>query len=87
LSRVANIPPWLLGIDVGGLTYQNAQDARLQLYLYGAKPYMDVIEQTLSGDTIIPRGRFVEFDIASYIGEMMDDAPTTDRSDNAAVSR
>jgi phage portal protein BeeE len=87
LSRVANIPPWLLGIDVGGLTYQNAQDARLQLYLYGAKPYMDVIEQTLSGDTIIPRGRFVEFDIESYIGEMMDDTPITDRSDDAAVSR
>jgi len=93
LSRVANIPPWLLGIDVGGLTYQNAQDARLQLYLYGAKPYLDVIEQTLSADTILPRGRFVEFDIESYIGESMDDSPIAversarQRSEDAEVSR
>lgn len=78
LSRVANIPPWLLGIDVGGLTYQNAQDARLQLYLYGAKPYIDVIEQTLSADTILPRGRFVEFDVEAYIGESSDMSPSTD---------
>jgi hypothetical protein len=76
LSRIANIPPWLLGIDVGGLTYQNAQDARLQLYLYGAKVYLDVIEQTLSSDQILPRGRYVEFDTDSYFGDMQEDVAT-----------
>lgn len=80
LSRVANIPPWLLGIDVGGLTYQNAEDARLQLYLYGAKPYLDVIEQTLSSDTILPRGRMVEFDVEHYVGSN-DMSPGMDRPD------
>lgn len=84
LSRIANIPPWLLGIDVGGLTYQNAQDARLQLYLYGAKPYLDVIEQTLSSDQILPRGRYVEFDTEDYLGELdMDSGITPDAQETS----
>lgn len=69
LSRVANIPPWLLGLDVGGLTYQNAEDALRQLWLLGARPIMCTIEETLSGDNILPRGRHVRFDVDDIIGE------------------
>jgi len=50
------------------MTYQNAEQARQDLYLFGARIYMDVIEQTLSGDDVLPRGRYVEFDIEDYIG-------------------
>jgi len=70
LSRATGIPPYLLGIGVpGSYTYQNAQQARQDLYLFGAKQYMDAIEQTLSMNQILPRGRYVEFDISDYIYE------------------
>jgi hypothetical protein len=67
LSRVANIPPYLLGIPTGGMTYQNAQQARQDLYLFGAKPFICAIEETLSLDTVTPRGRHVRFDVESYL--------------------
>jgi len=67
LSRVANVPPYLVGIPTGGMTYQNAQQARQDLYLFGAKPYICCIEETLSLDTVTPRGRHVRFDIDSYL--------------------
>lgn len=75
LSRVANIPPWLLGLDVGGLTYQNAQDAMRQLWLLGARPIMTTIEETLSGDNVLPRGRHVCFDVDDIVGEEELEAP------------
>ena len=62
LSRVANIPAYLLGISTGGMTYQNAEQSVRDLYLFGARPIMQTIEQTLSLDTVIPRGRYVTFD-------------------------
>jgi len=67
LSRVANIPAYLVGIPTGGMTYQNAQQARQDLYLFGAKPYIQTIEQTLSMPNVLPRGRHVEFDVDRYL--------------------
>jgi hypothetical protein len=67
LARVANIPPYLVGISTGGMTYQNAQQARQDLYLFGAKPFIDCIEQTLSGPNVMPRGQHVELDVDSYL--------------------
>jgi phage portal protein BeeE len=67
LARIANIPPYLVGIATGGMTYQNAQQARQDLYLFGARPYLDCIEQTLSMNNVLPRNRYVEFDIDSYL--------------------
>lgn len=88
LARLANIPPYLVGAPTGtGMTYQNALQARQDLYLFGAKPYISAIEETLSGPNVIPRGRHIEFDLESYLGDndMVDsplvDAPTTIRED------
>jgi hypothetical protein len=67
LSRVANIPAYLVGIPTGGMTYQNAQQARQDLFLFGAKPYIQCIEQTLSLPNVLPRGRHVEFDVDTYL--------------------
>jgi hypothetical protein len=67
LSRVSNIPPYLVGIPTGGMTYQNAQQARQDLFLFGAKPYIQCIEQTLSLPQVLPRGRHVEFDVDTYL--------------------
>ena len=80
LSRVANIPPYLLGISTGGMTYQNAQEAMKQLYLLGARPIMQTIEQTLSLDTILPRGRWCRFDLDDMFenDRLADEAETAD---------
>ena len=67
LARVANIPPYLVGVATGGMTYQNAQQARQDLYLFGARPFIDCIEQTLSAADVMPRNRYVEFDIEDFI--------------------
>lgn len=69
LSRTTGIPAYLLGISVSGYTYQNAQQARQDLYLFGTKQYLDCIEQTLSMSQILPRGRYVEFDVDDYLSE------------------
>jgi hypothetical protein len=68
LSRLCNVPPYLLGIDTGSYQYQTSVNAREDLYLFGARMYLDTIEQTLSSEQVLPRNRFVEFDIESYIG-------------------
>ena len=69
LARIANIPAYLIGYDQSGMTYQNAQQARQDLYLFGARPFIDCIEQTLSMDNVLPRGRYVEFDLSDYLDE------------------
>ena len=70
LSRHTGIPPYLLGIGVpGSFTYSNAQQARQDLYLFGAKQYLDCIQETLSMNNILPRGRFVRFDLDDYLSE------------------
>jgi phage portal protein BeeE len=67
LARVANVPAYLLGIPTGGMTYQNAQQARQDLFLFGAKPFISCIEETLSLDSVTPRGRHVRFDVDAYL--------------------
>lgn len=69
MARLANIPPYLVGVSVPGYTYQNADSARYDLWQFGAKPLIDCIEQTLSMNNILPRGRYVEFDVSAYLEE------------------
>jgi HK97 family phage portal protein len=81
MARVANIPPYLVGAPTGsGMTYQNALQARQDLYLFGAKPYIDCIEQTLSMNNVTPRGRYIYLDVDYYLEE----ANSVPESDNAA---
>ena len=69
MARLANIPAYLVGVSVPGYTYQNAEQAREDLYLFGAKPLIECIEQTLSMNSIIPRGRYLELDVRGYLKE------------------
>ena len=69
LSRSCGIPAYLLGIGVPGQTYQNASSSRQDLYLYGAKQYLDCIQEQLSLAPILPKNRFVQFDIEDYLAE------------------
>jgi hypothetical protein len=45
------------------MTYQNAQQARQDLWLFGAQMYATALIQRLSMDDVLSRGRFVEFDL------------------------
>ena len=67
MARACNVPGYLLGIDQSGMTYQNAQQSRQDLYLFGAKPILHAIEERLSMDDVLPRGRHVQFDVEEYL--------------------
>jgi hypothetical protein len=49
------------------------QDSNRQLYLYGAKPFIECLQQTMSASNVLPRNRFVKFDIENYLEEEMHD--------------
>lgn len=66
LANVANVPAYLVGASVSGMTYQNAEQASRDLYVHGARPLLDCIAQTLSGDNVIPRGRYVRLSLDRY---------------------
>jgi hypothetical protein len=70
LSRAIGVPANLLGISISGYNYVNALQAKQDLYLLGAKLYMDCIQETLSGPDILPRNRFVEFDTEDLIADV-----------------
>ena len=86
LANVANVPPYLVGAPTGStFTYQNAQQARQDLVLFGAMPYLRAIEETLSADNVLPCGRHVEFDLEDLMGttDLSDLTPAEDTPDNA----
>ena len=73
LSRLMDIPAYLLAIDQSGMTYANAQQARQDLLLFGARPLLHAIEERLSMDDVLPRGRHCQFDLDEYVGEYAPD--------------
>ena len=80
-ARIAGVPPYLVGVATGGMTYQNAEQSRQDLMLFGVAPYIQCIQETLSMDNVLPRNRFVKFDTDEYLNqvETMDVAmPTTE---------
>jgi hypothetical protein len=79
LARVANVPPYLVGAPAGtGMTYQNAQQASSDAIRFGALPYVECIEQTLSSERVTPRGRVVRLDRSGW--ELAPLSPTDDRT-------
>lgn len=77
LARLTDIPGYLLGIDQSGMTYMNAQQARQDLILFGARPLLHAIEERLSMDDVLPRGRHVQFDVDEYLEDFMMEESTT----------
>jgi phage portal protein BeeE len=69
MSRLANVPPYLVGVATGAYSYQSSQQARADLYLFGVKLYADAIAGALSMDNVLPRGTYVEFDAKEYLEE------------------
>lgn len=67
LARTLQVPPWLVGVAVGSMTYQNAQQARQDLLTFGASPFLTCISETLSSDKIVAKGKHVEFNTDAYL--------------------
>lgn len=78
LARVANIPPYLAGIAVGGYNYQNASQAKQDLYLFAAKNFIQCWNETMSSDNVLPRGTFVRLDVDSYLEELQQEGTYTE---------
>jgi hypothetical protein len=76
MARLCNIPAYLVSAPTEGssMTYQNAVQARQDLLLFGAQIYLSCIEQTLSADNVLPRGRYVEFNVEDFAKEIAEDS-------------
>jgi len=63
IARAMSVPAYLINADTGSsMTYQNAAQAASDLVQFGALPYLECIEQTLSSEQVTPRGRIVRLD-------------------------
>lgn len=78
ISRLCNIPPYLNGVSTGAYSYQSSEQARMDLWVFGASTYAQAIASTLSSDQVLPRGTGVEFDVEDYLKSVsnMEDATT-----------
>jgi hypothetical protein len=85
---LANVPPYLVGVATGAYSYQSAQQARADLYIFGVKLYAEAIAQTLSMNNVLPNGTYVEFDAESYLEENYiadkEDEPTENTQERIA---
>jgi hypothetical protein len=62
LARLCNVPAYLVGAPVSGMTYSNSVQQKADLIDFGAMPYLQCIEQTLSGPNVTPQGQFVRLE-------------------------
>ena len=64
LSRLCSVPAYLVSAPTPGasMTYQNASQARQDLWLFGAQMYAEAITSRLSMNDVLSRGRFICFD-------------------------
>lgn len=78
LSRVMDTPPYLVGAPTGtGMTYQNAVQARGDAVVFGALPFIEVIEQVLSSDRVTPRGQIIRLDRSAWLDNPLDNNAET----------
>jgi len=64
LSRLCSVPAYLVSAPTPGasMTYQNASQARQDLWLFGAQMYAEAITSRLSMNDVLSRGRYICFD-------------------------
>jgi len=85
LANLANVPGYLVGAPTGtGMTYQNAVESRRALYFYGAKPYIDCINQRLSMNDVLPENRFCRLDVSEFVDN--DDEEGTEKSEGMRLA-
>ena len=69
ISRLCNVPNYLLGVSTGSYAYTSSREARIDLWTFGTKVYAEIIAGTLSSNQILPQGTNVEFDFEVFLGE------------------
>jgi hypothetical protein len=82
LCRSIGVPPYLLGIATGSYSYTNSESARQDLYIFGLKPIITCIEETLSSDNVLPHGTGVKFDIDDYLESVTPSAEMPEVEEN-----
>jgi phage portal protein BeeE len=70
-ARLCNIPFFLAGLDVGAYSYNSNKGAREDLFVFGARPYMQCIQETLSMNNVLPNGTKVRFSVDDYLAEFI----------------
>ena len=82
LARLCDVPAYLVSAPTEGasMTYQNAQQARQDLYLFGTRALIDCMQSAFSMNTILPRNRFIEFDVEEYLGMDTTEVITEERT-------
>ena len=82
MARIMNVPASMISAPQGqgsSITYNNQQDQRRDLYTFGTKIFLDCIQERLSMDDVVPRGRHVEFDVSQFIDNPFEQYdPSTD---------
>jgi hypothetical protein len=76
------VPAYLVSAPTEGasMTYQNAQQARQDLYLFGTRNFIDVLQSSFSMNQILPRNRFIEFDVDEYLEINREEVITEERA-------
>lgn len=82
LCRTCNIPFYLAGVNIGSYQYTTSRGAREDLYLFGARQFLDCVSGTLSGNNVTPRGTYIKFDIDSYLESMISEEMPTETPAN-----
>jgi hypothetical protein len=89
LARLCSVPAYLVNAPTPGasMTYQNAQQARQDLWLFSASMYARAISERMSMNDILPRGRYVEFNAEDALGFMSEkilvESPVPDMEDES----
>jgi HK97 family phage portal protein len=63
VARIFRVPPWIIGADAGSsMTYANVEQQSLSFVTYALRPWLVLIEQSLSGDEdLFLPGHYCEF--------------------------
>jgi hypothetical protein len=67
IARISGVDPEELGVSTTSRTYANQFDRRKAFLDFTLGPYLTVIEQTLSGPNVTPRGYRARFDLDAFL--------------------
>jgi hypothetical protein len=85
LARLMDVPPWAVGAPTtDSITYTNGQQSRADLIDFGTRQFIDVIEATLSGPNVTPRGTFVRLDVAEWLRNPFNEGTPSGAEQNRA---
>lgn len=72
-ARVCNMPAFIVNTAVPGdsMTYKTALTARLDLLDFGLAPFISCWQETLSSESVTPRGTAVTFDVEPFLRTTM----------------